>query len=154
MSRKPYTSECPDEEKCSASQQFDIVSRSNLCSNCLSNKHREQNCPSTKRCLTCSGYTHKTLHVPGKIVKRPPAAFVTNNSTGTNFINQENQLIKEQSGSRSNSNASVSSKSQKSRNRQSFAKKTQNQMHSANLNNCNQYFNVNHLQSTPKEWFE
>ena len=42
---------CPDYQKCSPSQQFDIVSKSNLCSNCLSNKHKKQNCPSTKRCL-------------------------------------------------------------------------------------------------------
>ena len=43
---------CPDYQKCSPSQRFDIVSKSNLCSNCLSNKHKKQNCPSTKRCQT------------------------------------------------------------------------------------------------------
>ena len=32
---------CPDYQKCSPSQRFDIVSKSNLCSNCLSNKHKK-----------------------------------------------------------------------------------------------------------------
>ena len=68
---------CPDYQKCSPSQRFDIVSKSNFCSNCLSNKHKKQNCPSTKRCQTCSGYHHTTLHDPAKIIKRqlllPPA---------------------------------------------------------------------------------
>ena len=41
---------CPDYQKCSPSQRFDIVSKSSLCSDCLSNKHKKQNCPSTKRC--------------------------------------------------------------------------------------------------------
>ena len=39
---------CPDYQKCSPSQQFDIVNKSNLFSNCLSKKHRKRNCPSTK----------------------------------------------------------------------------------------------------------
>ena len=72
---------CPDYQQCSPNQRFDIVSKSNLCSNCLSNKHKKQNCPSTKRCQTCSGYHHTTLHDPVKIIKRPPAAFATSNST-------------------------------------------------------------------------
>ena len=145
---------CPDYQKCSPSQRFDIVSKSNICSNCLSNKHKKQNCPSTKRCQTCSGYHHTTLHDPAKIIKRPPAAFATSNSTGTNVTNQENQPVKQQCEPGSNNNASVPSKSQKSRYRQSFANKNQNQFQHANLNNANQNFSLNHLQSTPKEWFE
>ena len=56
---------CPDYQKCSPGQRFDFVSKSNLCSNCLSNKHKKQNCPSTKRYQICSGYHHTTLYVPG-----------------------------------------------------------------------------------------
>ena len=120
----------------------------------MSNKHKKQNCPSTKRCQTCSGYHHTSLHDPAKIIKRPPAAFATSNSTGTNVTNPENQPVKQQREPGSNNNASVSSKSQKSRYGQSFANKNQNQFQRANLNNANQNFSVNHLQSTPKEWFE
>ena len=112
---------CPDYQKCSLSQRFDIVSKSNLCSNCLSIKHKKQNCPSTKRCQICSGYHHTTLHDPGKIIKRPSAAFATSNSTGTSVTNQANQLVKQQCEPGSNNNASASSKSQKSRYGQSFA---------------------------------
>ena len=138
---------CPDYQKCSPSQQFDIVSKSNLCSNCLSNKHKKQNCPSTKRCQICSGYHHTTLHDPGKIIKRPSAAFSTSNSTGTSVTNQASQLVKQQCQPGSNNNASASSKSQKSRYGQSFANNYQNQFQRANLNNANQSFSVNHLQS-------
>ena len=145
---------CPDYQKCSPSQRFDIVSKSNLCSNCLSNKYKKQNFPSTKRCQTCSGYHHTTLHDPGKIIKRPPAAFATSNSTGSNVTNQEDQPVKEQYEQGNNINTSISSKSQKSRYGQSFANKNQNQFQRANLNNANPNFSVNHLQSTPKEWFE
>ena len=69
-------------------------------------------------------------------------------------INQENQPVKQQYEPGSNNNASVSSKSQKNRYGQSFANKTQNHFQRANLNNANQNSSVNHLQSTPKEWFE
>ena len=118
---------CPDYQKCSPSQRFGTVSKRNLCSNCLSNKHKKQNCPSTKRCQTCSGYHHTTLHDPDKIIKRPPAVFATSNSTGSNVTNQRNQPVKQQYEPGSNNNASISSKSQKSRYRQSFANKNQNQ---------------------------
>ena len=144
---------CPDYQKCSPSQRFDIVSKSNLCSNCLSNKHKKQNCPSTKRCQTCSGYHHTTLHDPAKIITRPPDAFATSNSTGRNVTNQENQPVKQQCEPGSKNNASVSSKSQKSRYGQSFANKNQNKFQRANLNNSNQNFSVNHLKSTPKVSF-
>ena len=111
----------PVTKNCSPSQLFDIVSKNSFCSNCLSNKHEKQNCPSTKRCQTCGGYQHKHCMILVKIIKHPPAAFVTTNSTGTNVINQENQPVKQQSGQGNNSNASVSSKSQKNRYGQSFA---------------------------------
>ena len=106
---------CPKYQKCSPRQRFDIVSKSN--------KYEKQNCPSSKRCQTCSGYHHTTLHDPGKIIKRPPAAFANSKSTDTNVTNQENQPVKQHFEPGINSNASVSSKSQKSRYGQSFAKK-------------------------------
>ena len=38
---------CPEYQKCAPDQRYDIVSKSNLCSKCLSNKHFKQLCPST-----------------------------------------------------------------------------------------------------------
>ena len=147
-------STCPDNQKCSPSQRFDVVSKRNFCSNCLSDNHKKQNCPSTKRCQICSGYHHTTLHVPGKLIKRPPAAFATSNSTGSKDTNQKNQSVKQQCEPASNNNASISSKPHKSRYGHSFANKNQTQFQRANLNDANQNFRANHLQSTPKEWFE
>ena len=70
---------CPEYQKCAPDQRYNIVSKNNLCSNCLSNKHFKQSCPSTKRCQTCKGLHHTTLHDPPKQVKRPTAAFSTSN---------------------------------------------------------------------------
>ena len=70
---------CPEYQKCAPDQRYDIVSKNNLCSNCLSNRHLKQSCPSTKRCQTCKGFHHTTLHDPSKQVKRPTAAFSTSN---------------------------------------------------------------------------
>ena len=114
---------CLDYQKCIPSQQLDIVNKSNLCSNSFCNKQRKQNCPSTKRCHTCSGYHHTTLPGPGKIIRRSPAAFATSNSTCAIATIHEIQPVKQQSEPGNNSNASVLSKSQKIRYGQSFAKK-------------------------------
>ena len=70
---------CPENQKRAPDQRYDIVSKNSLCSNCLSNKHFKQPCPSTKRCQTCKGFHHTTLHDPSKQVKRPTAAFSTSN---------------------------------------------------------------------------
>ena len=70
---------CPEYHKCAPDQRYDIVCKNNLCSNCLSNKHFKQSCPSTKRCQTCKGFHHATLHDPSKQVQRPTAAFSTSN---------------------------------------------------------------------------
>ena len=40
---------CPEYQKCSPDQRYEIVSKNNLC---LNNKHFKQSCPSTKRCQT------------------------------------------------------------------------------------------------------
>ena len=149
MSRKQNISDLSRVPKCSPSQRFDIVSKSNLCSNCLSYIHKKQKFPLTKRCQRCSGYHHTRLHDTGIIIKRPPG-----NSKGAIVTNQQNQPVKQQSEPGSSSNASVSSKSEKTRYGQSFAKKDQNQIQRANLNNSKQIFSVTHLQFTPKEWFE
>ena len=79
---------CPDYQKCSPSQQFDIVSTTNVCSNCLSNIHKKQNCPSTKRCKSLQRITPK-LHDPVKFAKRPPSALATINSTRANVTSKE-----------------------------------------------------------------
>ena len=39
---------CTEYHKCSPDQRYGIVSKKNLCSNCLSNKHFKQSYPSTK----------------------------------------------------------------------------------------------------------
>ena len=70
---------CPEYQKCAPDQRYDFVIKNNLCSNCLGNKHFKQSCPSTKRCQTCKGFHHTTLHDPWKQFKRPTAAFSTSN---------------------------------------------------------------------------
>ena len=40
----------------------------------------KQTCPSTKRCQVCSGFHHTTLHDPAEQIKRPTAAFSTENA--------------------------------------------------------------------------
>ena len=70
---------CHEYQKCSPYQRYEIVSKNNLCSNCLSNKHFKQSRPSTKRCQTCKGFHHTTLQDPSKQVKRLTAAFSTSN---------------------------------------------------------------------------
>ena len=68
---------CPEYQLCSPSDRYNLVSQNNLCTNCLSNKHHKQSCPSQKRCQVCSGFHHTTLHDPAKQIKRPTAAFST-----------------------------------------------------------------------------
>ena len=48
---------CPDYQKCSPDQRYEIVSKNNLCSNCLSNKHFKKLCPSTKLCKNVKDFT-------------------------------------------------------------------------------------------------
>ena len=62
---------CPKYQKCAPDQKYDIVSKKNLCSNCLCNKHFKQSCASTKRSQTCKRCHHTTLHEPSKQVTRP-----------------------------------------------------------------------------------
>ena len=140
----------PDYQKSSPSQRADIVSNSNFWSNCLSNKHQKWNWPLTERWQTSSRNHHTTQNDPDKMFKRTPAAYANSNSTTTNVTNQEIQPVKQQSEPVSDSNISVSSKSQKSRFGQSFANKNQNQFQGANLKNSNENLSVNLLQSTPK----
>ena len=68
---------CPEYQLCSPSDRYNLVSQNNLCTNCLSNTHHKQSCPSQKRCQVCSGFHHTTLHDPAKQIKRPTAAFST-----------------------------------------------------------------------------
>ena len=64
---------CPEYQLCSPGDRYNLVSQSNLCTNCLSNKHHKQTCPSQKPCQVCSGFHHTTLHDPAKQIKRPTA---------------------------------------------------------------------------------
>ena len=75
---------CPEYQLCSPGDRYNLVSQSNLCTNCLSNKHHKQSCPSQKRCQVCSGFHHTTLHDPAKQIKRPTAAFSIEVVSGSN----------------------------------------------------------------------
>ena len=39
---------CPEYQLCPPSERYSIVSKNSFCTNCLSNKHHKQTCPSTK----------------------------------------------------------------------------------------------------------
>ena len=71
---------CPEYQLCPPSERYSIVSKNSLCTNCLSKKHHKQTCPSTKRCQVCSAFHHTTMHDPAKQIKRPTAAFSTENA--------------------------------------------------------------------------
>ena len=71
---------CPECQLCPPSERYSIVSKNSFCTNCLSNKQHKQTGPSIKRCQVCSGFHHTTLHDPAKQIKRPTAAFSTENA--------------------------------------------------------------------------
>ena len=101
----------------------------NRCSNCLSNKHFKQSCPSTKRCQTCKGFHHTALHDPSKQVKRPTAAFSTSNlnQPTQNLASHQTQPFFQQQNQNKSTDTVSSKTSQHTRYVRSFSGKQQSQ---------------------------
>ena len=153
---------CPEYQKCAPDQRYDIVSKNNLCSNCLSNKHFKQSCPSTKRCQTCKGFHQTTLHDASKQVKRPTAAFSTSNPSQPtqNLASPQTQpSVQQQNQNKSTDNVG-STKSQQTGYGQSLSGKRQSQLQNIqrarlNASNPTQNFSINrNTIPPPPEWYE
>ena len=137
------------------------MSKNNLCSNCLSNKPFKQSCPSTKRCETCKGCHHTTLHDPSKQVKRPTAAFSTSNHNQPtqNLASPQTQPSFQQQNQNKSSDTVSSKRSQHTKYGQSFSDKQklqQQNVQQAHLNASNptQNFSINQNAIPPPEWYE
>ena len=74
-----FVATCSDYHKLSPEGRFQTIQKNSLCTNCLSNQHRRDTCPSSKRCQVCNGFHHTTLHNPAKQFNRTHAAFTTSN---------------------------------------------------------------------------
>ena len=90
---------CSEYQKCLPNRRYEIVSKNNLCSNCLSNKHFKQSFPSTRRCQTCEEFHDTTLHDPSKQFKLSTAALSASNPNQptNNLTSQQTQsLVRQQ----------------------------------------------------------
>ena len=152
---------CPDYQKCAPDQRNDIVSKNNLCSNCLSNKHFKQSCPSTKRCQTCKGFHHTTLHDPSKQVKRPTADFLTSNPNQPtqNLASPQTPPSFQQQNQNKSTDTVSSKKSQHTRYGQSFSCKQQSQQQNIqrahlNASKLTQNLGINQNTIPLPEWYE
>ena len=77
---------CPEYQLCPPTERYSIVSKNSLCTNCLSKNHHKQTSQSTNRCQLCSGLHHTTLNDPAKQIKRPTAAFSTENGQNISLL--------------------------------------------------------------------
>ena len=111
---------CPEYQLCSPSDPYNLVSQNNLCTNCLSNKHHKQTCPSQKRCQVCSGFHHTTLHDPAKQIKRPTQAFSTEVFSGNNPTASSSSKASSQTPNTSSQQKSQTNKAPNSRYGQTF----------------------------------
>ena len=150
---------CPDYQKCAPDQRYDIVSKNNFFSNCLSNKHFKQSCSSTKRFQSCKGFHHTTLHDPSKQVKRPIAVFSTSNPNQPtqNLASPQIPPSFQQQNQNKSTDTVSSKKSQHTTYGQSFSCKQQSQnIQRAHLNASNpiQKFSFNRNTILPPEWYE
>ena len=120
---------CPEYQICSPDKSYEIVSKNNLCSNCLSNKHFKQSFPSTKGCQTCKGFHNTTLLDPSKQFKRPTAAFSTSNPNQPtqNLASRQTHPSFQQQNQHKSTDTVSSKKSQHTRYGQSFSGKQQSQ---------------------------
>ena len=102
---------CPDYQKCSPDQRYEIVSKKNFCLNCPSTS------PSTKRCQPCKGFHHTTLHDPSKQNMRPTSALSTNNSNQPtqNLASRQTQQFFQQQNQNKITDTVSSKKSQNTR---------------------------------------
>ena len=125
---------CPEYQLCSPSDRYNLVSQNNLCTNCLSNKHHKQSCPSQKRCQVCSGFHHTTLHDPAKQIKRPTAAFSTEVFSGNNPTASSSSKASSQTPNTSSQQKSQTNKAPNSRYGQTFNNQSQQNVQRRNLN--------------------
>ena len=145
--------------------RFQTIQKNSLCTNCLSNQHRRDTCPSSKRCQVCNGFHHTTLHNPAKQFNRTHAAFTTSN------VQQQTKTAGQQNWSSKDDNNSQTQKSiEATQNKLTQFKPKSNLRYGKNFGNNNnqqsskranlngpstsQNFNVNQISSTPKYWFE
>ena len=137
---------------CSPGDRYNLVSQSNLCTNCLSNK---QSCPSQKRCQVCSGFHHTTLHDPAKQIKRPTAAFSTEVVSGSNPTAFSSSNDSSQNPNTSQ-HKSRTNKAPNSRYGQTFNNQSHQNLQRRKLtgNAINQSFSINQCSETPKNWYE
>ena len=152
---------CPEYQKCAPDQRYYLVSKNNLCSNCLSNKHFKQSCPSTKRCQTCKGFHYTTLHDPSKQVKRPTPAFSTSNPNQPtqNLASHQTPPSFQQQNQNKSTDTVSSKKSQHTRYGQSFSCKQQSQQQNIqrahlNASKLTQNFSISRNTIPPPEWYE
>ena len=152
---------CPIYQKLLPDQRYDIVSKNNLCSNCFSNKHFKQSCQSTKRCQSCKGFHHTTLHESWKQVKAPTAAFSTSNPNQPtqNLASLQTQPSFQQQDQNKNTDTVSSKKNQHNRYGQSFSDKQQSQQQKIqrahlNASNPTQNFSINRNTIPPPELYE
>ena len=131
-----------------------LSAKNNLCTNCLSNKHHKQSCPSQKRCQVCSGFRHTTLHDPAKQIKRPTAAFLLKFFLVA--IQQLRLVVKLQVNFQIHHNRKIKHKAPNSRYGQTFNNQSQQKVQRRNLNGntINQSFSMNQCSETKKNWYE
>ena len=147
---------CPEYQLCPPSERCSIVSKNSLCTKFLSNKHHKQTCLSTKRCQECSGFHHTTLHDPAKQIKRPTAAFSTENAQKHQPTAPSNSKTAVENTINNSQTKSLPNKNSNSRYGQSFngQNQTNPQRRNLNGNSTNQSFSINQSPDAPKNWYE
>ena len=141
---------------CSPGDRSNFVSQNNLCTNCLSNKHHKQSCPSQKRCQVCSGFHHTSLHDPAKQTKRPKAAFSSVVVSGSNPTASSSSKDSSQNPKTSSQQKSQTNRTPNSRYGQTFNNPSHQNVQQRNLNGnaINQSLSINKCSETPKNWYE
>ena len=137
---------------CPPSERYSIVSKNTLYTNCLSNKHHKQTCPSTKRSQVCSGFHHTTLHDTAKQIKCPTAAFSTETAQKHHpIVSSNNKTVVENSINNSPTKG-LQNKNSNSRYGQSFNGQNQTNPQRRNLNesSTNQTLSINQSPDAPK----
>ena len=139
-----FLATCPDYQKQSPQDQYKIVIKNKLCTNCLSNNHLRQNCSSQKKCQSCNGRHHSTLHDLSKQVKRLPAAFSIGSAPFGPTQHSSNEMSPSQN------------KQQHCRFGQPFGKTKESNTQRSNLDSPsnNQSFCVNKKPSPLRDWLE
>ena len=150
---------CLEYQLCPPSERYSLVSKNSFCTNCLSNKHHKQTCPSTKRCQlnkVYSGFHYTTLHNPAKQIKLPTAAFSTENAQKHQpTLSSHNKTAVENTINISQTKG-LQNKNSNSRYGQSFNGQNQTNSQRRNLNgsSTNQSFSINQSPDAPKHWYE